>query len=116
MCTIEDFEKVKGRPHLGEKWHLSDEPRTDPQIAGSWRDRNAATVHRKLKCVVRRVKWIQHESGSERTEKGSATLSTLFLLHDCEHKTRARLEVRQIERLGIKTGQNGNEGDGRLAH
>ncbi len=61
-------------------------------------------------------KWIEHKSGSERTEKGSATLCALFLLHDREHETRARLQVRQIERLGIETGQNGNEGDGRLAH
>ena len=46
---------------------------------------------------------------SIRTEKSSTAFSTFFLLHDSEHVTRTRLQVRQIEGWGIETSQNGHK-------
>jgi hypothetical protein len=53
--------------------------------------------------------------GSGRTKKSSTAFSTFLLLHDSEHVTRARLQVRQIEGCGIETSQNGHKRDGSFA-
>ncbi len=66
-----------------------------------------------LQQIVNDVKPQQKYSGL--TEKSSTALHPLFFFHDSKHVARTRLEMRQIERLGVEASQNRHERDSGLA-
>jgi hypothetical protein len=66
-----------------------------------------------LQQIVNGVKPQQKYSGL--TEKSGTALRPLFFFHDSKHVARTRLEMRQIERLGVEPSQNRHERDSGLA-